>query len=641
MEHWVSKLTGFRVLLNALLFVFLATSSTWANPGLYEQRATYRRALDDLTAGRSRSFARAKVKLEGYALQPYLDYHALQGRLSVASEREVRTFLKLHESLPVTGILHRRWLKILGRKRQWRTFLNNYEPSTDAELKCYRLRALYGTGERQAAFSEVEPLWKVAKSQPKACDPLFDVWISAGHLEEDIAWQRLELALQANQRTLARYLLRYFSGTYKAWAQSLYSVHVRPSGITRVDRYKTDSELSRIVISHGLIRLAAQDVADAATAWGKLKSSHSFNDTQTREIRDAILIGRAKDGQFPAALPSDPSDELIYGMASAALASQSWRQAVAWIERIPPEELKTNRWQYWQARALTESHLDVDGAVEKFRALAATRQYYGFLAAERIGSEIQLNEMVLKAHRILITQLKKIPEVARSIELFAVGDLINARREWNQLMPNLDSTRTLQVARLVQQIGWTSQSIAIANDANLRDDLAIRFPMAYQNVVEHVSHMTTVPQSLLFAIIRQESAFDPRARSGANARGLMQLIPSTAKEVARRARLNRPTVSDLYVPEINIELGGHHLAELLSRYDGQRPLVAAAYNAGRSRVDRWIKNRSGMPMDVWIETIPLRETRNYVKNVLAFAQVYGQRMGNPIPMLMANEATLP
>ncbi|MCZ6619943.1 MAG: transglycosylase SLT domain-containing protein [Gammaproteobacteria bacterium] len=635
------NLTGFRVLLKALVFVFLANSPSWAQPGLYEQRALYRRALDDLTAGRSRSFAKAVVQLEGYVLHPYLEFHALQSRLFIASEQEVLTFLERHQSLPVSNIVHRRWLKMLGRKRQWRKFLNNYEPSTDAELRCYRLRALYGTAERKAAFAEVEALWKVAHSQPKACDPLFDVWISAGNLEEHVAWERLQLALVSNQRVLARYLQRYFSGAYKAWAQSLYNVHVRPSRITRVERYRTDSELSRMVISHGLIRLAAQDVEDAATAWAKYVTTHSFNDTQSRAVADAILIGRAKDGQFPTEQPRHSSAELIRQMAEAALVSQSWPQAIFWIEQLSDEELRSNRWNYWQARALTAIHPDSSAATVKFRALSEKRDYYGFLAAEHIGSEAKLNAMVLRTHPAQIAQLKKIPEVARSTELFAVGDLINARREWNQLIPRLNPTQQVQVARLVQQIGWISQSIAIANDANLRDDLTLRFPLAYRNVVERVSHATTVPQSFLFAVIRQESAFDPRARSVANARGLMQLLPATAKEVARRARLDRPSEIDLYFPEINIELGGHHLAELLSRYEGQRPLVAAAYNAGRHRVDRWIKRQSGMPMDLWIETIPLRETRNYVKNVLAFTQVYGRLMGNPVPMLQAHEASLP
>jgi len=169
----------------------------------------------------------------------------------------------------------------------------------------------------------------------------------------------------------------------------------------------------------------------------------------------------------------------------------------------------------------------------------------------------------------------------------------------------------------------------------------LRFPLVYQEVFQRISAVTTVPHSFLIAIARQESAFDPRARSSANARGLMQLLPSTATLAARRSRLPAPSTSDLYNPAVNVEISGHHLANLMNRYGNRRPLVAAAYNAGEHRVDRWIKDQSGTPIDVWIETIPFRETRNYVKNVLAFAQVYGHLLGSPVPMLQVHEATVP
>lgn len=145
----------------------------------------------------------------------------------------------------------------------------------------------------------------------------------------------------------------------------------------------------------------------------------------------------------------------------------------------------------------------------------------------------------------------------------------------------------------------------------------------------------------MLAVARQESLFDPRARSPANARGLMQLIHPTAERVARRVGINEPSTTDLYQPALNIELAGHYLASLMDRYDQRRPLAAAAYNAGEHRVDRWIRDASGLWMDVWIETIPFRETRNYVKNVLAFAQVYGHRRGSPRPMLEAHETRVP
>ncbi len=113
----------------------------------------------------------------------------------------------------------------------------------------------------------------------------------------------------------------------------------------------------------------------------------------------------------------------------------------------------------------------------------------------------------------------------------------------------------------------------------------------------------------------------------------MQLMPPTASLVAGRLGVAAPATADLYDPGLNIELGGHHLARLLDRYDHNRPLAAAAYTAGEGRVDRWLRSRNDQPMDVWIENIPFSETRNYVKNVLAFTQVYGQLLNSPVPML--------
>jgi soluble lytic murein transglycosylase len=240
-----------------------------------------------------------------------------------------------------------------------------------------------------------------------------------------------------------------------------------------------------------------------------------------------------------------------------------------------------------------------------------------------------------------INRLRNLPGVLRATELYAVGDRINARREWYRLLPALSAQDKATAASLASSIGWTSQGIRTANDAVLRNSLELRFPLPYQDDFQRVSHITTVPETFLLAVARQESLFDPRARSSADARGLMQLIHPTAERVARRVGLERPSTTDLYDPALNIELAGHHLAALMVRYGHRRPLAAAAYNAGEHRVDRWIKDDTGQWMDVWIESIPFRETRNYVKNVMAFAQVYGHRRGVPRPMLEAHEARIP
>ena len=375
-------------------------------------------------------------------------------------------------------------------------------------------------------------------------------------------------------------------------------------------------------------------------AWLSYQDSHSFESADAQAVEAALLIGHAKEGTFPKHEPlaeGMPIDKL----ALAALGQQSWSDLGYWIEQLPETDRSDRRWQYWLARSLNETTSRSERARLTYAALAEDRDYYGFLAAEQLGRPIRLNHQPVPTTAIEINQIRNVPGVRRATELFAVGDRVNARREWYRLLPGLTEREKAIAAKLATQIGWTSQAIRTANAADLRDALELRFPEPYTDDFQRVSHVTTVPDDFLLAVARQESLFDPRARSSANARGLMQLIHPTAERVARRVGLTEPSTSDLYDPALNIELAGHHLASLLVRYDGRRPLAAAAYNAGEHRVDRWIKDVSGQWMDVWIEGIPFRETRNYVKNVMAFTQVYGQRRGSPRPMLEAHETRIP
>ena len=227
------------------------------------------------------------------------------------------------------------------------------------------------------------------------------------------------------------------------------------------------------------------------------------------------------------------------------------------------------------------------------------------------------------------------------MELYAVGDLVNARREWNAMRDSLDSDRLALVLQRIHEVGWINQAIAGAWQAKLPDLLDVRFPQPFPEIYRRHAFTTNLPQPMLFAVSRQESAFDHRAVSRAGARGLMQLMPATARIVARRIRTSRPSKADLFDPEINIRLGSNHLAFLMDRYDGHRALVFAAYNAGEHRSDRWMRKASGMPTEAWIERIPFRETRDYVKSVLAFQHVFALRAGASPPMLAEHELVIP
>ena len=614
---------------------------------LYEQRQLYRQAVDHVRSGHITAARRIQGRLEGYPLQPYITYHELRLRLSRLTPEQVHGFRRAHPDIPGAHRIYRQWLVKLAAGRKWQTFLDNYEPAAPGEalateLQCLRLRALYNTGRKELAMEGVAPVWTVGKSQPKACDPMFQVWQGAG-LDQEIAWRRLRLAIDANERLLARYLQRFFTGDHKPWAQSYYNVHVSPASVLRTSRFRTDTPLSREVIAHGLRRLAPRDPEAARDAWATYRTTHDFSEAERSALAARIDVELARNGQLeaPRAPDADVPPSTAADFAAAYLERRNWALVSAWIERLPDAERFEEKWQYWLARALTNTHESSDRARLAYQALAGKRSYYGFLAADRIGVSPQLNARRRPDDATVIDKVRQLPAIARATELFAVGDTVNARREWMAVLPRLTPREQGAAAYLARDLGQLVLAIRTANETGQRDHLEVRFPIDHTPTFRQTSHATGIPLPVLLAFARQESSFDRLARSTADARGVMQMLHGTARFAARQAGMKQPTASELYVPDINIPLGGHHIAWLLKRYDQALPLAAAAYNAGEARANQWLKGAGGWPMDVWIESIPFPETRNYVKNVLAFNQVYSRMLGQPQPMLREHERVVP
>ena len=620
----------------ALAYITIAAPAQ-ADAEQFADRVKFREAREQLRAGQTSAFRQTKAELSDYILTPYLEYYYINDRISSVSERRVLDFLAEYGHLPASALLKRRWLKALGARRQWQTLLEHYEPTSDAALQCYRLRALYNAGKRDEALAGTAAIWTQPTSQPKACDPLFDVWQSSDYFTVDVAWTRLTSALQANQRGLASYLTRFFTGANRAAADAFYRVHVSPARIARNHEYRTDSEKMRTVITHGIGRLADRDAPLAASAWQKYSSSHSFSPATAQYTTELVLVELAEEeGRFPVAdsRVAVTSPDTIEALTNAAVEHMDWEEIVYWVGRAPPELAAKSQWQYWLARAVATGVAgDGRSADQIYAGISRERHYYGFMAANRLGLPGAMNAVPPASNDAELNRVRRQSNIARAIELYAVGDDINARREWFAALKVLDQAAQLAAARLAFDLGLTTMAIRTANIAEARDHLHLRFPVAYEPQFRQASLKTDLPAPLLMAIARQESALEATARSSADARGLMQLLPSTARLVARRARSPSPSTRDLYDPSTNIALGSYHLAWLLARYDNQSPLAMAAYNAGEHRVDRWIKDADELPMDIWIERIPFRETRNYVKNVIAFRHVYGFRLGEQAPLL--------
>ena len=610
------------------------------------QRGLYRDALSALAQGNQQRFAELAQHLQtaGYPLAPYLALHAAQRDLDGLDADALNELLVRYPELPLSARLRDAWLLRQGERSRWQPYLQHYQPTSNARRRCYFHRAQHAAGDVDAALAGVPELWIVERSQPDACDPLFELWIESGGRTEAMIWERLQKVLATGNLGLARYLQRQFaSGSDSArLGAALLEAHQRPRAALRATRYRKDTPAHRVILTHAVQRLSRSDADAAAQAWHGLRERYRFGAARRARVEQRLLLAAAADNRFPgvkelAKLSSEPDASTTEWLARYAVRHSNWEAVWRWTEALSDSQAETAEWRYWRAQA--NRHLGglETGAQPAVQRLAGERHYYGFLAAEEIGSTPRLNHEPSRIPASTRAQIAGRAGFVRALELYAVGDLLNARREWRAAFAGLTTLERAAAAQLARDHGWLDQAIRAANAAALQNDLDLRFPLAYGHLYAAASRHTRVPVPTLLAMTRQESAFEHRARSSANARGLMQLLPSTARFIARNAGWQTPTLAQLYEPDVNIRIASAYLARLLERYDHQRPLAFAAYNAGERRVDRWIRDREGMPMPIWIENIPFAETRGYVKSVMAFNHLYALRMERSEPLLFPHE----
>jgi soluble lytic murein transglycosylase len=471
-------------------------------------------------------------------------------------------------------------------------------------------------------------LWLQGKPQAAPCELLFDAWIAADmHAPAQIE-QRLLLALAANELTLAKGLQRKLPAARQAWGEQALRIYAAPTAGLRTGA-TLPPELRTVALAH----LAASDAPAALDAWEEGAVQSPLTTQQQSEVAQAIHKGLLKQqpagllallARLPAAtLPVRAQEERL----RQALSVQAWARVAEWAAALP-ETSTAEEWRYWQAHALEQTGQNT-AALAKFTALARERTFYGFLAADRTGQSYDFATTPLAADPALQAELAARPALRRLREALALQLEPEAKHEWAAVFPALDETQAQLAIRLLDQWDWPDQAqFALAKRGFWRD-LEFRFPMRYLREVQTAAAAQQLDPAWIYAVIRQESVFNPQALSGANARGLMQLLPETAKATARRVGLAAPSAAALFQPEANITLGAAYLRQMLNRLDGHLALATAAYNAGPGRPKKW---RQDAPADaaLWVELIPFRETRGYVKRVLSYRVLYQWRLGLPV-----------
>ena len=629
-------------LLSCLVLSTTAINSAQA-VDLTLQRQYYDDAKRALAKGDSGPYLRNRAALADYPLEAYLAYDELTARLSSASNDEVERFLAQNGDLPQANWMILRWLRMLADRGDWDTFAKYYDPKLNfTELDCLYGQYQLNHNQRAEGYATAEKLWMVGKDQPGTCEPLFARWAAEGQLTEQKRWDRAKLAAQARNYGLATRLVNSLN-TLAPQGKLLISIAQKPEMLSQPNLFMPVDEAMSDVVSLGLRRLAKQDPDQAMAELDNYASTMHFSRDEkvaiAREI--GLTLARRYD---PRALdlmtqydPELVDDTVTEWRLRLLLRLGRWQDAYDLTRKLHGDLASSNRWHYWQARALELAQPTNPQVPALYRNVAKERDFYGFLAADRIQAPYQVLNKPLVLSPQTITMVSRAPGIRRALELLNRGQMVDARREWYHASRRFSRDEMVAQAKMAYEMGWYFPAIRTISQAQYWDDLTIRFPMAHRETLVREANLRGLHSSWVFAITRQESAFMEDARSGVGAMGLMQLMPATAKETARKFSIPLASPQQVLDPDKNIQLGAAYLSQVQTQFNGNRVLATAAYNAGPGRVRQWLKGANHLSFDVWVESIPFDETRQYVQNVLSYAVIYGQKLNAPTPIVDWNE----
>jgi len=597
------------------------------------QRRDFQAALAAVRAGDTAKFKKLRESLDGYVLRGYLDYEAIKDRVDKAPPPEVRAFLNSNEHIPGSDAVRKRWLRLLASRGEWDSFLREYKVlEDDPELQCMRLDRLLRSSEHQTTLmQEIETLWYTGRRLPAACAPVFAAWRKAGHMTPEKIWQRIRLAMEQRQLGLASEIAQNLEPRDRVWVDRWGAMHRDPVNALDHINFPVETPVARMVIRHGIVRLALRDVDEALRRWEKLKQKHQFFGEDENYVMRYLGIIAAQDHspmavELLSKVSADANDEALHvWRLRAALRAGEWTAAKSFIAALPEERRQKQEGRYWMARALERTG-QPEEARTLFKALARERGYYGFLAADRMDETYAMQHQPIVAKADEVSTMLARPGVLAAQELLALGLTTEARRQWQWITRHMNNRELAIAALIAREWGWHDRAILTLSKSDHQDDLELRFPLLYRDSIEANAQRQGIDPGWIYGVVRQESAFVPDARSTAGALGLMQLMPATGLLTGRRLNLQLRGTRAILEVENNITLGVGYLKEVLTRNANNQTLATASYNAGPNRVMDWIPP-ANLDADVWVETIPFNETRDYVKNVMAFTAVYDHRLG--------------
>jgi soluble lytic murein transglycosylase len=596
-----------------------------------EQRRAFKAAYADIEAGRRLPEGDVLDLLGGYVLYPYLEAAQVRARLrspGAESDAAARDFLARHGAEPYARPVRRAFLESLAARRRWAEFLEVYATAraVDQVLRCRAIEARIALDRQEGLVEAIKAEWLTGRSADAACDAGFD-WLRArGTLTHELVEERARLALAANELQLARWLARSLPEAARRRIEAWARLVENPRQGIEAAIASPSTSIEPAALLDAWTRFVRSDVLGALDRFEPLVSARGLDAAAASLLARALAVRLALNrhvgarAMFDRVLPGDYDEQAHEWHARAALWARDWPRVERVIGGMPEALSSQPRWRYFAARA-AEARGDKARASQIYAEVLPGANWFAVLASARLGQPFAPRFEPIPRTRAQLDALEARPGFARARELLYAEMAALATSEWNDAIAVLPEAEQPVALGLPSRWGWHFQAISAAAQLRIFHDFELLYPRPFDAEVRTAARISDLPETLIYAVMRQESLFQPRAISSANARGLMQLLPATAVATARRVGRPRPTPADLLQPAVNVPLGAAYLRQRVDLFDGQVVLALAAYNAGAGSARRWLPE-GPLDVDLWVENIPFNETRGYVQRVMWHSVVY-------------------
>jgi len=604
-----------------------------------------RSALAQAPTAREADFRQLEAQLGADPIWPWVQLTRLRHQRAELSPARVDALLLQQAGRPVAAGVRRLALAEFAKRGDWpafRRFDSGGLSQTDPELRCHALTARFARGSDTEVIEDALREWDRGDSLPAACDPVIAGLRRLGRVDSARVITRIEAAAARGNSGLMRVLAQPLTPELRSQIEAEASFIDAPSASALNWQPSTRT---RDAVTAGLERLAKRDPEAAEALLDRVETPLALAPAARSRVRQAIALWSAASylpdsaERFARVPAADFDERLLEWRVREALARRDRDAAMAALALMPAELRQRSRWRLVEARlqAAGGEHARARALLE---AIADEASFHGFAAADLLDRDYPLCALNAPDDAAANAALDALPGLARAIDLFRLDRPGWAAQEWQAALADVAlPLKALAVQRALQQ-GWYERASQALGSGDAMRYYAQRFPLPHRRVLRSETRRHGLDSSWVAGLIRSESSWMHAARSPADARGLMQLLPGTARDTARRLGRSFSSPASLNSADLNIELGTAYLRQMLDANAGRPALATAAYNAGPAAVARWLSARphAAPLLDdpyLWLETVPFHETRDYVARVMAFSLIYDWVLKRPAPSLLS------